>query len=139
VGILIIKECIGYELEKAQSNTSEDFFNRSEVTFLEDGEERTFHLLYVRFFDELRAEVTPFKEDPLFTIGEREIYFRDIVALICLIKNPGFRNRKRVYINSQEEMASYFEGFQFEKLPEIFEMISTKNSYKLESPLNFTK
>jgi len=69
--------------------------------------------------------------------GEREITFKDIVALVCLLKNPGLRNRKRLYINSKQEFASYFHDIDFDKLPEIFLALNQKNSYELQSPLEF--
>lgn len=134
---MIIKECRGYELEKAQSNTSEDFFNRSEVTYIEDGEEKTFHVLYVRYFDEFVNEFTPYSENPLFSAGGREIYLYDIAALVCLLKNPGFHSRKRVFINSKQEFVSYFRGVNFEKLPEIFEALQKQKEYKLNTALEF--
>jgi len=134
---LLIKECIGYELEKEKSNTSEDFFNRSEITYIEDGEERTLHVLYVRYFDELMNEFTPYKENPVFVIESKEIFFKDIVALVCLLKNPGLRRRKRLYINSKNEFAPYFQDIDFNKLPEIFLTLKQKNSYVLRSPLEF--
>ncbi|MDF0726165.1 hypothetical protein PY093_05485 [Cytobacillus sp. S13-E01] len=130
---MLIKNCKGYELEKAQSNTSEDFFNRSEVTFSVKGEEKTFHLLYIRYFDEVFASFTPYEQDPIFN----DVEFKDIVGLVCLLKNPGFQSRKRVYINSQKEFENYFKDIQFDKLPEIFESIRQKGSYELESPLHF--
>jgi hypothetical protein len=117
---LIIKECSGYELEKEKKNTSEDFFNRSSVTYIEDGEEKTFQLLYLRYFDELFSELTPYNQDPLFTAGGKSIHFKDVVALICLLNKPEYKKRKRTYINTQEELAACFEGFDFSKLPIIF-------------------
>ena len=133
---MLIKECIGYELEKEKSNTSEDFFNRSEVTFSEDGVEKTLHVLYVRYFDELFNEFTPFTKDPIF--GEEiKVTFKDIVALVCLLKNPGLRNRKRLYINSKQEFTSYFQDVDFNKLPEVFHSLNQKKSYELRSPLEF--
>lgn len=134
---LVIKECIGYELEKEKSNTSEDFFNRSEVTFLENGEERTLHVLYVRFFDELISEFTPYQQNPIFTNGETEVTFKDIVALVCLIKNSGLRNRKRLYINSKQEFVSYFQDVDFNKLPEIVFAVKAKKHFELRSPLEY--
>lgn len=134
-----ITEIKGYELEKAQPNTSEDFFNRSEVTFVEGGEEKTFHVLYIRYFDENFSEFLPIdvNSDPIFQISEEEVNFKDLVAIICLIKNPSFRNRKRIYINTQEEFASYFEGVNISKLKEIFEELQLKGEYTLSSPLDF--
>lgn len=132
-----IIESRGFELEKEKSNTSEDFFNRSEVTFSEDGEDKTLHVLYVRYFDELFNEFTPFKQDPVFVEGGREVYFRDIVALVCLLKNPGLRQRKRIYLNSKQEFAEYFQDIDYNKLPEIFRSLHQKNAYELRSPLEF--
>ncbi|MEH7075655.1 hypothetical protein [Neobacillus drentensis] len=134
---MIIKECKGFELEKEKSNTSEDFFNRSIVTLYEGGEERTLHVLYVRYFDEVRHEFTPYEQDPVFTLQDQEISFKDIVALVCLLKNPGLRSRKRLYINSKQEFASYFQDINFNKLPEIFLSLKEKREYELRSPLEF--
>jgi hypothetical protein len=134
---LLIKDCIGYELEKEKSNTPEDFFNRSEITFCEDGEEKTLHVLYVRYFDEFINEFTPFKQDPIITQAGKEVTFKDIVALVCLLKNPGLRNRKRLYISSKQEFVSYFQDIDFSKLPAIFLSLNENKSYELRSPLEF--
>jgi hypothetical protein len=134
---MLIKQCVGYELEKEKSNTSEDFFNRSEVTFVENGKEKTLHVLYVRFFDELIGSITPYEADPVFKAGSREVHLRDLVAIAALLKNPGYRHRKRVYINVQKEFADIFNGLEFSKLPEIFESIEQKGSFELRSPLDY--
>ncbi|MGJ7919930.1 hypothetical protein [Neobacillus sp. LXY-4] len=134
---MLVKICKGYELEKEKPNTSEDFFNRSEVVYIENGEEKTLHVLYVRFFDEQFSDFTPYKENPIFQIGSKGITFKDIVALVCLIRNPEFRNRKRIYINTIEELTSYFQGIDFEKLPEIFHALEEKQGYELQSPLEY--
>jgi hypothetical protein len=131
-----ILECKGYELEKAQPNTSEDFFNRSEVRFIEDGDEKTFHLLYIRYFDEMFSAFTPFEQDPVFAINGTDVFFRDLVAIVCLLKNPSYRHRKRVYINNQKELAQYFSGINFEKLQEIFKELIENGSYELKSSLS---
>lgn len=136
---MFIKECIGYELEKEKSNTSEDFFNRSEITFIDGSEEKTLHVLYVRYFDELIQEFTPFQQNPILTKDNIEVTFKDIVALVCLIKNPGLRNRKRLYINSKQEFASYFQDIDFEKLPEIVLAVKQNNKFELRSPLDYIK
>ncbi|MFZ3588582.1 hypothetical protein ACOI1C_04720 [Bacillus sp. DJP31] len=130
-----IIECIGHELEKEQPNTSEDFFNRSVVRFVEDGVEKTFHLLYIRYFDEMFTQFTPFKQDPIFKFGEKEIFFRDIVGIVCLIKNPAFRDRKRAYINNQREFEQYFSGINYEMLQELVQQVTQNGSYDLSSPL----
>lgn len=135
-----ITEIRGYELEKAQSNTSEDFFNRSVVSFEDNGELKTFHVLYIRYFDETFAEFIPSMhqlEDPVFELGDKQITFKDLVAITCLIKNPSFRQRKRIYINTKEELAGYFEGVDIPKLKEIFEGLHHSGEYKLSSPLYF--
>jgi hypothetical protein len=132
-----IIECFGMELEKAQPNTSEDFFNRSVVTFIEEGEQKTFHLLYIRYFDEVFSEFTPFNEDPIFTVSGKKIMFKDIVGLVCLIKNPGFRSRKRVYINTQKEFSRFFNDVDFDKVKEVFRNLVEHGSYQLKSPLLF--
>ncbi|QFT89461.1 hypothetical protein FIU87_12450 [Bacillus sp. THAF10] len=135
-----IVEAKGYELEKAQSNTSEDFFNRSEVTFEMDGKKKTFHVLYIRYFDETFGEFIPSlsgKVNPLFNMGEFSIFFRDIVAVTCLIKNPAFRDRKRLYINTKEELARFFEGVSMQKLQELLESLHTKGEVHLKDPLQF--
>lgn len=134
---MLIKECKGFELEKKQSNTSEDFFNRSEVTFIEDGAEKTLHVLYVRYFDEVFQEFTPYQKDPIIVQEGYQVMFKDIVALVCLLKNPGLRGRKRLYINSKHEFASYFQEINFNKLPEILLALKQKSGYELRSPLEF--
>lgn len=136
---LFIKECIGFELEKEKSNTSEDFFNRSEVTFSEGSEEKTLHVLYVRYFDEFFQEFTPYQQNPIFTKEDIQVTFKDIVALVCLIKNPGLRNRKRLYINAKHEFASYFQDIDFDKLAEIVLAVKQNNKVELRSPLDFIK
>ncbi len=134
---MLIKQCVGYELEKEKSNTSEDFFNRSEVTFTEDGKEKTLHVLYVRYFDELVGSITPFEQDPIFKAGNKEVYIRDLVALAALLTNPGYRHRKRVYINEQREFADIFKGLDFSKIPGIFEGIEQRGTFEVRSPLDY--
>ncbi|MCM3566739.1 hypothetical protein [Neobacillus mesonae] len=134
---MLIKECKGYELEKEKSNTSEDFFNRSELTFVEDGVEKTLHVLYVRYFDEIFPEFTPFQQDPVFSGDGYEVNFKDIVALVCLLKNPELRERKRLYINSKNEFASYFKEINFDRFSEIFSALQQGKGYELRSSLEF--
>lgn len=135
---MIIKKCIGYELKKEKPNTSEDFFNRSEVTYVLDGQEKTLHVLYVRYFDELINEFTPFEEDPIFKVANREVYVKDIVALVCLLKNPDLKERKRIYINTQKEFVSYVQGVNFSELELIFHAIEEKQFFELKSPFNIS-
>jgi hypothetical protein len=134
---LQIIDCIGMELEKEKPNTPEDFFNRSEITYLDEGKEKTLHILYVRYFDQIFQEFTPFHQDPIFGVGESSVYFKDIVALVCLLKDPELRSKKRLYINSKYEFASYFEGINFNKIQEIFKNIKQKKRVEIQSPNEF--
>ncbi|EFV77646.1 hypothetical protein HMPREF1013_02147 [Bacillus sp. 2_A_57_CT2] len=124
-------------MKKKSRTLRKTFFNRSEIVFEEDGQEKTFHVLYVRFFDESMNEFTPYEQDPVFIAGSREVQFKDLVALSCLLKNPGFRHRKRIYLNSKADFASYFQDLDFSKLPSIFEALENKKSFDLRSPLDF--
>ena len=133
-----IMDCKGYELEKERPNTSEDFFNRSEVFFEDEGEEKTLHVLYIRYFDELISEFTPYESDPIFNVSDREVCFKDIVGLVCLLKNPGFRNRKRIYINEKKEFEDYFSKVDFEKIQDVFVQIE-KGGYNLRSAIDLIK
>ncbi|AST92301.1 MULTISPECIES: hypothetical protein [Sutcliffiella] len=136
---MIIKECRGFELEKAKPNTSEDFFNQSEITFIENGTEKKFNVLYVRYFEESFSQILSlgYENNPLFKVGDREVELKDIVALTCLIKNPSFKERKRLYINTKEDFASYFEQVNVQKLKEVIEAIELNGSYTVKSPLYF--
>jgi hypothetical protein len=127
---MLIKEIKGYELEKAAPNTSEDFFNRSEVTFIDNGTEKTFHLLYVRYFDEIFNEFVPYENNPVFTVSGQEVNFKDIIGLICMLKKPELKNRKRVYINEKHELREYCQGIDYNKLPAIVEQIA-KGGFEL--------
>jgi hypothetical protein len=130
---LQIIECKGYELEKEKPNTPQDFFNRSEITYLEDGIEKSLQVLYVRYFDQVFQEFTPYHQDPIFGVGESSVNFRDIVALVCLMKDPKLKSQKRIYINSKHEFASYFEGINFNKLPEVFQTLKQKKNYEIRN------
>ncbi|WP_316252475.1 hypothetical protein [Bacillus aquiflavi] len=102
------------------------------MTYIEAGKEKVLSVLYVRYFDEKFNEFTTFEQDPLFEAGSRQIFFKDIVGLVCLLQNPDFRHRKRVYINSEKELASYFKDFNEKKLPEVFEAIENNGGYKVK-------
>lgn len=101
----------GEELQKSQSNTFEDYFNRSEVTYRDGGEERTLSVLYLRHFEAALLDWLPYESDPLFTANGR-----DIIAFVCLWKNPAYRKRKRVYIHGEEELRRYFAALDTEAL-----------------------
>jgi hypothetical protein len=103
---LLIQHIDGMELEKEKPNTSEDFFNRSEVTYELGGKTQTFHLLYVRYFEEkLQEELTQ-----LDFWKEYLSFFKvtQIAALTALLKDPAYLKRKRSYINSYDEFRELF-------------------------------
>ncbi|MFD3446165.1 hypothetical protein ACFDTO_16345 [Microbacteriaceae bacterium 4G12] len=129
---MIIQSYNGYELVKAQSNTSEDYFNRSEVTYTHNGEEKTLHVLYIRYFEEQLAQFTPFTGNPVFQVGERDILFREMLALACLLKNPEFANRKRIYMNTQEELSVYMDEENIEKTKQAIEKINNGGSVEIK-------
>jgi hypothetical protein len=134
---MIIMECKGYELEKEKPNTSEDYFNRSEITYIEDGIEKNLHVLYVRYYEEQLNKYTPFEVNPVFQFDNNEIYLRDFVALVCLMKNPGLRHRKRLYINTDKEFQYYFQDINFEEIKELLSKITNKQRVEIKSPLQF--
>jgi hypothetical protein len=129
---MIIKEIKGYELEKELPNTSEDFFNRSIVTYEMDGEEFTLHLLYVRFYEEKMNELTPFKENPIFSIENRDYQLADVVALNALLQVKDNLKRKRVYINEEEQFKKLFSKANVEQLKEIATAIHNNGSYTVK-------
>ena len=116
---MIIIGYAGYELEKEKPNTSEDFFNRSEVTYILNDKERTFSVLYVRYFEEVLQEITPFEGNSVCKIEEKDIYLRDIVAICCLLKENELRMQKRLYLNNIEEFQQYFDAGTVVKVQEI--------------------
>ncbi|MGN1386837.1 MAG: hypothetical protein ACI4XS_09560 [Bacillus sp. (in: firmicutes)] len=119
-------QCRGYELEKAQPNTSEDFFTRSEAIFALDGEERTLHVLYVTFFEEEARAIIPYSEDPLFRAGNREVNLRDIVAFVYLLQHPQATDRKRIYVNDQSEFLKYLKNTNFEEVERIIRQLEQR-------------
>jgi hypothetical protein len=136
---MIIKDCKGYELEKEKPNTSEDYFNRSEVTYVEDGVEKNLHVLYVRYYEENFNQFTPFEQNPVFNQNGNEIFIKDLVALICLLKNPGLRHRKRVYINTVRDFTSYFQDIDMDKVIQLVSEVRLRQGVEIKSPLQFIK
>ncbi|MEF7659486.1 MULTISPECIES: hypothetical protein [Bacillus] len=116
---MIIIGYAGYELEKAKPNTSEDFFNRSEVTYILNNKERTFSVLYVRYFEEVLQEITLFEGNTVCKVEEQDIHLRDIVAMCCLLKENALRTQKRLYLNNIEEFQQYFDKETLLKVQEI--------------------
>ncbi|AJH17396.1 hypothetical protein JFU18_08120 [Bacillus sp. TH22] len=116
---MIIIGYAGYELEKAKPNTSEDFFNRSEVTYILNNQEKTFSVLYVRYFEEILQEITPFEGNPVYKVEEQDVYLRDIVAIACLVKDKELRAQKRLYLNEVTDFQRYFDEGTVVKVQEI--------------------
>lgn len=116
---MIIIGYAGYELEKAKPNTSEDFFNRSEVTYILNNQEKTFSVLYVRYFEEILQEITPFEGNPVYKVEEQDVYLRDIVAIACLVKDKELRAQKRLYLNEVTDFQRYFDEETVVKVQEI--------------------
>ncbi|EJS55721.1 hypothetical protein CN445_00050 [Bacillus cereus] len=116
---MIIIGYAGYELEKAKPNTSEDFFNRSEVTYVLNNQEKTFSVLYVRYFEEIVQEITPFEGNPVYKVEEQDVYLRDIVAIACLVNNKELRAQKRLYLNEVTDFQRYFDEGTVVKVQEI--------------------
>ncbi|EJV88449.1 hypothetical protein ACQKOD_10780 [Bacillus mycoides] len=116
---MIIIGYAGYELEKAKPNTSEDFFNRSEVTYILNNQEKTFSVLYVRYFEEILQEITPFEGNPVYKVEEQDVYLRDIVAIACLLKDKELRAQKRLYLNEVTDFQRYFDEGTVVKVQEI--------------------
>ncbi|MGE6347553.1 hypothetical protein ACQKIY_24220 [Bacillus mycoides] len=116
---MIIIGYAGYELEKAKPNTSEDFFNRSEVTYILNNQEKTLSVLYVRYFEEILQEITPFEGNPVYKVEEQDVYLRDIVAIACLVKDKELRAQKRLYLNEVTDFQRYFDEGTVVKVQEI--------------------
>ena len=79
------------------------------MTYILNGKEKTFSVLYVRYFEEVLQEITPFEGNPVYKVEEQNIYLRDIVAICCLMKDKELRAQKRLYLNNMEEFQQYFD------------------------------
>jgi hypothetical protein len=122
---VIIKNCRGYELEKEMPNTSEDFFNRSEVTIVSKKAEKTFYVLYVRYFEDV------FRERNEFLFEGTDLCIKDVMALICIIQNEALLERKRLYINTEEEFLMYLQGIDLRAAIEWIPDINRNQTLKL--------
>ena len=72
-----------------------------------------------------------YSHQPFIQKPNRDIYMADIIAMVCLFKDPGLANRKRLYINSEKELAGYFENIDFEKLEKVFISIDQAKPYDI--------
>ncbi|WP_026673175.1 hypothetical protein [Alkalihalobacterium bogoriense] len=135
---MLLKKAIGYELQKEKPNTSEDFFNRSIVSYVEDGVEKEFSVLYVRYFDEVFSEFLPYEQDPLFSVHERDVSFKDTVALVSLLAVPNNKNKKRIYINEKKELSSMYANVDLQLVKNIFTEIEEKGEYMLNGTVKLS-
>lgn len=137
--MILITKCEGAQLEKSSPASPEDSFVRSMVRFEADGREKTFHLVYLRFFEDDMAAYTPFSGDPLYTVGRREVMFKDIAAFAAFIQHPEFQNRKRVYVTDREKFTPLFQNLDYAKVKSLFETIESKGAYEFKSSIVFLK
>ena len=110
---------IAYEhLEKERSNSPEDSFVRSSVTYKESGEEKVFHVLYPAVFAKRATEegVWP-SESPI----------HEVIALNLL---PLYLGRKRLYISEEAEFRQPLQNADLSKLLLIIQDIKSKGSYQ---------
>ncbi len=118
-----ILSCIGYELEKEKPNSPEDFFNRSIVTYRQNGKTKEFQVIYLRYFEEILLE----QEDEMVSMVRElldDYTVKDIVALLCIMQNSSFQERKRVYINSETLFLSIFKNIPFIQIKEILNKLA---------------
>ncbi|MBN8208045.1 hypothetical protein JI666_04740 [Bacillus sp. NTK071] len=111
---------IAYEqLEKERSNSPEDSFVRSSVTYEEAGNQKTFYVLYPAIFA-LRA-----KEVGVW-IAESPVH--EVVALNLL---PSYTGRKRLYISDESEFLLALEKADLSKLLEIVQEVKLNGFYHI--------
>lgn len=96
---------VTYEhLKKERSNSPEDSFVRSTATYVQDGNEKKFHVLYPAVFGENAVAKG---------IWEYEAPLHEAIALILISSYPG---RKRLYINSEDDFFSILEKTDLHEL-----------------------
>lgn len=119
----------GYELVKAQSNSPEDYFNKSEFCYSINGEEKVFTVLYLRFFEENLAKYVPYSENPLFVVENKSFELKHIVAFVLFQKDKEvYTKRKQVYINNDEAFAKIFENVDWALLQDQLKLIRLSDS-----------
>ncbi|WP_349407620.1 hypothetical protein [Pseudalkalibacillus sp. SCS-8] len=129
---MIITSFEGEVLEKSKSNSPEEFFNRSTVHYKVDkGRIKTLSVLYVRYFEEKMAELTPFEADPIFEVDGKDIHLREVIAIQALINRPELQERTRVYINEESDFATLFDGVDIEALKNIVKTIHSNGEATL--------
>lgn len=126
-----IKQCRGYELVKSKQVSPEEFFNVSEVVYQVGSKERTLHVMFLRYFEKRFERFVPYEHNPLFQIGKRDIYFRDIVGLVCLAKDSSLQSRKRLYIHSEQELMNYCQNADYQEIEHMMRCIETERTFQL--------
>lgn len=89
------------------------------MTYILNNQEKTFSVLYVRYFEEILQEITPFEGNPVYKVEEQDVYLRDIVAIACLVKDKELRAQKRLYLNEVTDFQRYFDEGTVVKVQEI--------------------
>ncbi|MBO8154903.1 MAG: hypothetical protein H0Z32_00460 [Bacillaceae bacterium] len=131
-------QCRGTQLEKSSRTSPEDAFVRSQVTYREGQREKTFHLLYLEYFDQKIAEFTPFKEDPVIRIGEQEFSFRDVAALAAWLHHSEYQQRKRVYIHDFTELQKVMENTDWEIVKQVLIKLADGKEYEVKTEPHYT-
>lgn len=134
---MLIRKCEGCGMEKSSPTSPEDSFNCSTVTFEANGKERKLDVVYLRFFEKQMKDFTPFENDPLFTLADREITLKDVTALATMIQNPDFSSRKRVYLHEEMKFAALFQNLNFAKIKDVISALESEGSYELKSSIPF--
>jgi hypothetical protein len=111
----------GIELEKEKPNTSEDFFNRSEAVYRDSGKEKSFQLLYVRFFEDQLAERLEWDKNAVMEVSGRTYAMKDIAALAALTADDQNKNKRKAYINDFDEFAKLFSDVNVNKFKSFLE------------------
>ncbi|WP_181349987.1 hypothetical protein [Thalassobacillus sp. CUG 92003] len=127
----------GEQLEKSQKNSPEDFFNRSEVRYVDKGKEHKLNVVYVAYFDSKMSECTPFNEDVVYESDGVTFAMKDVFALIALIKKPEYKHRQRVYVSEWEEYKDYLDHMNWTEIEHVCSVLAAKETYVIESTLSF--
>jgi hypothetical protein len=113
---------VTYEhLKKERSNSPEDSFVRSTVTYVQDGNKKRFHVLYPAIFGEKALARG---------IWDYDLPLQEAVALNLLSFYPG---RKRLYINSEEE---FFHQLDKSNLSNLYASLAKIKRNKSTNTLN---
>ncbi|MCA0990837.1 hypothetical protein [Pseudalkalibacillus hwajinpoensis] len=116
---------VTYEhLKKERSNSPEDSFVRSTVTYVQDGTKKRFHVLYPAIFGETAKAKG---------IWGYDLPLQEAVALSFLSFYPG---RKRLYMNTEEE---FFRLLDKSDLSQLYASLIEIKKNKSKNTLNSEK